>query len=270
MKIACLLLAGLLWTTGCRRSDAVNSQVNLDDLKNIPQQQWDKLAQKKIFFGHQSVGFNILDGINDVMKAVPGIKLYVKETTALSDYNSPVFAHARVGKNMDPISKCVDFKRIMDSGIGDRVDIAGFKFCYIDIDRNTDINLLFNYYSESMDYLQKKYPNVRFFHCTVPLTSKETSITGRIRRFIGNSSWDDNNVRRNEFNKLMVNKFKDTNMLFDIGRLEASDEGNNLCTFSRDNTVCLVMNIKYTSDGGHLNETGRRLVGINLLKLLGA
>ena len=55
---------------------------------------WEKLSKKKIYFGHQSVGFNIFDGINMLMKDNPNIKLNIIETKNLSDDKEGIFAHS--------------------------------------------------------------------------------------------------------------------------------------------------------------------------------
>ena len=51
----------------------------LTDIKDVPNEQWEKLAAKKIYFGHQSVGFNIINGINDLMKENSKIQLKIVE-----------------------------------------------------------------------------------------------------------------------------------------------------------------------------------------------
>ena len=48
-------------------------------LKEVPQEKWDRLAQKRVYFGHQSVGQNILDGIKTVMNSFPKIHLNIVE-----------------------------------------------------------------------------------------------------------------------------------------------------------------------------------------------
>ena len=64
-------------------------------VKDIPTAKWEKLSQKKIYFGHQSVGFNIIDGIKDLMKENPQIKLNIIETTDQSDFKSGLFASCK-------------------------------------------------------------------------------------------------------------------------------------------------------------------------------
>jgi hypothetical protein len=265
MRIACLLFVGLLITTGCREPDMSVSKANLDELKSISQQQWEKLAQKKIFLGHQSVGSNVLDGVTDTMKEFPIVRLFIKETTDLKDFDNPVFAHAKVGNNTEPISKCDDFKRLMDSGIGSKVDMAGFKFCYVDIKANTDINLLFKHYISTFEYLQTKYPTVNYIHFTVPLTnSEERWLKTRLKRLINKALYADaDNIKRNEFNQLLKSKYGN-DKIFDLAAAESMNN-NHLCTFKANGREYLTLRPEYTDDNGHLNIRGRKHVAHQLL-----
>lgn len=47
----------------------------------------DKFSQKKIYFAHQSVGYNIVDGIADIVTDYPEISLNVKESRDLADFD---------------------------------------------------------------------------------------------------------------------------------------------------------------------------------------
>ena len=89
-------------------------------IKDVPVSKWQKLAQKKIFFGHMSVGYNILDGVRDIMKENPQVKLNIVETTDKADFKIAIFAHSKVGKNYDPQSKIDAFKDVLE-GIAIRV-----------------------------------------------------------------------------------------------------------------------------------------------------
>ena len=89
-------------------------------VKDVPISSWKKLSEKKIFFGHQSVGDNIIDGIRDLMKEHPQIKLNIVETADKSDFNEGLFAHIRLGKNREPESKIHAFAQLMEGGIGGR------------------------------------------------------------------------------------------------------------------------------------------------------
>src|SRR3954469_13552219 len=103
-----------------------------------------RVASRRIFFGHQSVGANILDGVNDVAQG----KLRIREGRSSALLASPGLLHARLGKNESPSSKVKDFEAALDS-LGGAVDIAFFKFCYVDFDASTDVEQLFTEYMAS-------------------------------------------------------------------------------------------------------------------------
>lgn len=42
-------------------------------LEDIPESSWVKILKKRIFFGHQSIGLNIIDGIKDLIKKIHNI-----------------------------------------------------------------------------------------------------------------------------------------------------------------------------------------------------
>ncbi len=244
-----------------------NMKVDLSELKAVPQGQWDALANKKIYFGHQSVGYNIIDGIKDIMVEMPDIKLNIVETRKPNDFNQGIFAHSPVGANCKPLSKVDDFKKIMDSGVGAKVDIAFFKFCYVDVVGNTDINQVFDYYVKIMQELQVKYPKVRFVHMSVPLNSTPTDIKAKIKRMLGKSTWtDEDNIKRNEFNQKLVEKLGDK--VFNLAKYEATKLDCSTDGFNVGNKKYLSMVPEYTEDGGHLNKIGREAIGSQLLIFL--
>ena len=107
----------------------------LHSIKDIPETSWKRVAEKRFYFGHQSVGYNIVEGISDALKENPKIKLNIVETNNAVDSSVPLFAHSQIGKNEDPKSKCEAFVRLMESGMGDGVDIALLKFCFVDVTR---------------------------------------------------------------------------------------------------------------------------------------
>ena len=49
------------------RTKEDTTRIMLPSIDNVPQEYWVKLAEKKIFFGHKSVGYNVIDGIEDIL-----------------------------------------------------------------------------------------------------------------------------------------------------------------------------------------------------------
>ena len=100
-----------------------------------------------------SVGFNIMDGVTDIMTDNDEIKFTIKETSAVNDFEKPVFAHSRNGANRDWQSKIDGFRDKINDGLGDKADIAFFKLCYVDITGETDVAELFESYRQTMNEL---------------------------------------------------------------------------------------------------------------------
>jgi hypothetical protein len=245
------------------------AKTTLPSIKNIPAEAWQKLSQKKIYFGHQSVGYNIIDGIKDVMKENPQIKLNIIETSNPSDFTSPLFGHSPVGNNMDPKSKCDAFIGFMDKGLGNKVDIAFFKFCYVDILPSTDVNKVFSEYKSTMSALRTKYPQTTFVHIAAPLTAIQTGTKAFIKKIIGRpiDGYDDN-IKREQFNTLLRKEYSGKEPVFDLATIESTNPDGSRVSFTQDGKTVYALAPEYTTDGGHLNEMGRKLVAEQLLIFL--
>ncbi len=245
------------------------SKPTLPSIKNFPAEAWQKLSQKKIYFGHQSVGFNIIDGIKDIMKEDPQIKLNIIETTSPTKFVSPLFAHSPVGKNMEPKAKCDAFTDFMDKGLGNKADIAFFKFCYVDIRPDTDVDTVFDTYVSAMSSLREKYPRTAFLHITIPLTVLQNGPKAWVKKIIGKpiNGYDDN-IKREQFNAKLRKEYNGREPVFDLSSVESTAPDGSRASFQKDCRLypCLVAD--YTGDGGHLNERGRRIVAEQLLIFL--
>jgi hypothetical protein len=231
----------------------------------VPDAVLEKVAGKKIFFGHQSVGFNIIDGIGDIAKEKPGIRMNIVKTSDPEAFQSAVFGHSTVGENDDPASKAKDFKRYMDKGLGNKVDIAFYKYCYIDINKTSDVDKIFSAYKETMERLKKEYPKTRFIHVTIPLTVTKPSVKGFIKKLLGK---EDNNIRRNRFNDLLQSEYGGKEPVFDLAKAESTYPNGERCTFTDGGKRYFSLVPEYSDDSGHLNGNGRREVATELLKVL--
>ena len=239
-------------------------------IKDIQDSTWKKLSEKKIYFGHQSVGFNIIDGIKDVMRENPQIKLNIVETSDPSEFNTRLFAHSRVGKNTDPKSKIDAFANTMETGMGEKADIAFFKFCYVDVTARTDVEKLFADYKNTISRLRESYPGTMLIHVTVPLTVTKTTFKTWIKKIIRKKDiWEyDDNIKRNEFNDLLRNEFEDKEPIFDLSKIESTFPDGTRSSFTKDGKTYYSLISEYTNDGGHLNDKGRKIVAEQLLIFL--
>jgi hypothetical protein len=229
-------------------------------MQKMSEKYWITISNARIFFGHQSVGYNIVDGINDLKNESHSSLFTILETRRSADFQHPVFAHSAIGKNLDPVSKIDDFVNILESGLADSVDIAFMKLCYVDFNRHTDINRLFEYYQNAMGNLQKKYPHVKIIHFTAPLTIKPQGLKGFVKILLKM----DPNTERNKYNELIRNHYSDSE-LFDIAKIESTFPDGSANTYV-GGIPGLVPG--YASDGRHLNQQGRLRIASELIKFL--
>ena len=241
----------------------------LSSLENVPESAWKKLSEKRIFFGHQSVGFNIINGIKEIIKENPMIKLNLVKTGDFKDFSTPLFAHDMVGKNTDPKSKIDAFARFMEKGIGNKADMAFFKFCYVDANAGTDVKKIFKEYKNRLFRLKKNYPETKFIHVTMPLISVQTGPRAWIKKLIGKPIRGiEDNIKRNHFNSFLKNEYLDKDPLFDLAKIESTFPDGIRSFFTRDGVTYYTLVQDYTHDGGHLNEKGRKTVAEQLLIFL--
>ena len=204
LSVATIVVITSIFIFSCSGGNMPQEKVSFPSIKDVSASLWEKLAQKKIYFGHQSVGNNIMAGIEDLMREYPQINLKIVETSDQADFKLGVFAHSKVGKNMDPISKISGFESYMENGLGGRADKAFFKFCYIDINPKTQVEQLFSEYKNTMLQLKLNYPKTEFIHVTIPLKIVQTGPRAWVKKIIGRpiGGYEDN-IKRNEFNNLL-------------------------------------------------------------------
>ncbi len=238
-------------------------------LKKLSDNDWNILANTNIFFGHQSLGLNIIDGIQELMKGRSGIKLNIVETINPNTFVSGIFAHSKVGQNEKPISKIWRFNKLLRSGIGKRADIAFYKFSYTDINLIPDVNKLFNNYQESCQDLRRRYPKIRFVHITMPLTTIQRGPKAWLKKIACDSNDEfNNNIRRNKFNHLLRDQYEGSEPFFDLARIESKSSNGDLATFFKDGNQYFHLNHNYTNNGSNLNKTGQKWVAKKLLLFL--
>lgn len=238
-------------------------------IDSVTESAWTNLSKKKIFFGHQSVGNNIIDGLKDVLRENPAIKLNIVETSDPEMIKLPVFAHYRVGQNQDPLSKNNAFAGFINNGIGGKADFAFFKYCYVDIKKDADVKNIFIDYKKTMESLKKAHPATTFIHVTVPLTVVQTGAKAWLKKIIGGSigGYDDN-VKRNEFNRLLKNEYDSKEPVFDLAKIEATLPDGTELTFKSRGSAFFALVPAYAKDGRHLNEKGRKVIAEQLLVFL--
>jgi hypothetical protein len=237
---------------------SVLSAITPDDLAIV--------ARTRVFFGHQSVGMNVLGGVAGVYSGHDISPPAIKQDDNQPGQDGGLVRHAYIGENGKPLVKIRDFDARLRSGVGDQVDVAMMKFCYVDVADDTDVEALFAAYRETLARLEQDFPGVTFVHVTVPLVTEQgllSILKSRLTGTIGNGPGA--NVTRERLNAQIRQEYAGRH-LFDLAAVEstAPDGGRAAGTYQGKRYFRLYGG--YASDSGHLNDTGARVAASAWLK----
>ena len=233
--------------------------VNTDAASAVGAEELSAAARTKVFFGHQSVGRNVLDGL-DGLYAAHGL-------TAPSTWSD-----AYIGENGDPLGKIDDFEARIREGAGAEVDVALMKVCYVDVTDRTDVDALFERYRTAMADLERDFPDVRFLHVTAPLTT-EAGLVSRLKagvkallgRDVVESRTD--NLAREQFNALMREEYG-PEQLFDLAEVESTAPDGTRVSGDVDGRDYFALYSGYAADSGHLDQAASMLAAARLVQLV--
>lgn len=225
-----------------------------------------ELCTRRVFFGHQSVGGNILDGVRDWLHD-SGVPWPIVEPDQAPGEGGALI-HAAVGQNGQPATKCADFRRWLDGGTLGRVDVAVLKFCYVDVQRDDEASPLLSEYRSTLEDLARRHPATVMVPVTVPLTHAEGGLGVVVRELLGRPNPSKlKNLARQAFNDALRRGWSAT-PIFDLAIAESTgpDGATNVFTYQGRRSENLVAG--YTGDGRHLNAAGRRALAAAFLQAL--
>jgi len=224
------------------------------------------LSRRSVFFGHQSVGMNLLQGVRE-LAAADGVALRIEERTAAIDLLPGTLAHGWLAENSDPMRKLRSFDAALAPGAGP--DVALMKFCYVDVGAETDVTALFREYDATLRVLRTRHPRTAFVHVTIPLTTVQGGVKALVKWLLDRPpyGWLEN-ARREEFNELMRRSYRGREPIFDLARVESTAPDGTAETAAWKGRATPALVVAYTDDGGHLNEEGRRRAARALLAAL--
>ena len=225
----------------------------------------ERLARERIYFGHQSVGANLLEGIAD-LAAEQAVPVRIVRADRASDVPPATFGHTFVPENGAPLEKLKNFRAALGSA---PVDVALLKFCYVDIEAGTDVRALFAAYRETLAELRRSHPATVFVHVTLPLTGEPTGWKALAKRLLGRSpAGMAENLRREEYNRLLRAAFAGREPLFDLALIESTAPDGTPVRERWQGVAAPALAPQYAEDGGHLNAEGRRRAARELIAVL--
>ncbi len=227
----------------------------------------ERVARQRIYFGHQSVGANLLQGVEE-LAAQARVSVRVMQADHASELPPASFGHTFVAENGKPLKKLESFR----AALGDApVDLALLKFCYVDIRADTDARALFARYRETIADLRTTHPHTVFVHVTLPLTTEQTGWKALAKRVLGRAPYGTvENVRREEYNRLLREAYGGREPVFDLARVESTAPDGTPVRVEWQGVAVPALSPAYTGDGGHLNAEGRRRAARELIAVLAA
>ncbi|HET9751667.1 MAG TPA: hypothetical protein VFP52_01850 [Myxococcales bacterium] len=214
------------------------------------------VAGRSVFFGHQSVGMNLIDGLRR-LAADQGVPLRVVEEKGALDVPAGTFAHAYIAENGDPMRKLRSFAQALD-GAKTEPALAMMKFCFVDFRPDTDARALFAAYQETLGALKARHPGIAFVHVTTPLTTVQGGLKGGLKRLLGKAPYGLlENARRDEYNALLRAAYRGREPFFDLAEAESTRADGSRETADWHGAAVPALAPAYTRDGAHLAGDGQ-------------
>ena len=233
----------------------------------LTEQDWESLAERRIFFGHQSVGRDILAGVQRLVTAREGSRPALVESPEPARVRGPALVTARIGRNRDPESKTRAFEAALAGGFGDEDGaIAMYKYCYVDL-MDGDPAALFAGYAAGVERVRERHPGLTLVHVTLPLHRAPHGLVERVRSRFGSATETARNARRCRYNELLRQAFAGE-PIFDLARLESTRaDGSTASSRLRGRSIDMLAP-EWTEDGGHLVPAAQDRLAEQLLVLL--
>ena len=221
----------------------------------VPAKAWDELTDTRVYFGHQSVGGNIVEGFRELAAKSGDRALRIVHSRNRSP-GGGLFEFF-IGENGHPESKMKDFAAALQQIDDGSPAIAVFKYCYLDITPDTNVEQLFASHRNALREMRARHPRLTFIHVTAPLTRVETGPRYLVKSLLGKTASRDANAKRNAFNAMLRLEY-DGEPIFDLARVESTRPDGSRSFFKNGRDVVYSLASELTDDGGHLNQAGRR------------
>lgn len=224
---------------------------------------WPAIASRQVIFAHQSVGAQVVAGVEQ-LSVEHGLELRIVQTARLDAVVAPAFVHFLAGRNEDPASKNAALLDALDSRPTADEAIVILKYCYVDINHRTDPYRLADAYRATVAEIRARHPDVTLVHSTIPLTTVEGWTKAAVKRVLRRPRARDAGINRHRYNALIRTMFAGET-IFDVAAAEATRADGTRSVFHSRGQRVQTLAEENSTDGGHLNGGGRRIVAAALL-----
>ena len=234
------------------------------NFSQVTMEQWASLSGRTFYFGHQSVGADIVEGVREIGAERAEIKLRVVSGSSVP---SPGTLNAfRIGRNEEPESKNAAIVETTGGVLGPR-PVVMFKYCYVDVHEKTDPAKLFDGYRRTVDRLRTQQSEATLVHVTVPLTREPSLLRYAMNKLRGMATGREDNAVRDKYNRLLRATYVGKEPVFDLAALETTRADGTLEHGVIRGAKIPALAREWSADNGHLNAAGRRRAAEQLLAL---
>ena len=234
-------------------------------LGTVTPSQWAALAARRVFFAHQSVGGNVTEGLDRILRDYPAIPVRLVRSSQPDTVPGGAIFHNYVGDNGQPSSKTEGFTAIVLSTQRNPIEIGMQKFCYADFNRHTDVDAIFATYEQRIESLRELRPNLQIVHLTTPLLEERFSVKDIARAALGRTTTKEQLDQVRRYNARLRARYTGVDPIFDLAAIQAlGDRGDPNDSHEKESLIPQFA----TEDGGHLNPLGQEVVAVEFLVFL--
>jgi hypothetical protein len=228
---------------------------------------WAVVTTRTVYFGHQSRGSAVVAGVEGLTQE-HALPLRVVQTREPATISGPAFVHFLAGRSRDFASKNAAVLRLLESPTRARRPVVILKYCYGDINSPADAATMFGAYRDTVETIQFEHPDVTVVHATIPLVTVESALESGARQFLGRRTRREAAIARHRYNELVRAEFADTEPIFDLAKVEATQPDGTLAGFTAGGRMIETLARHNTDDGSRLNARCQRAAAEALLDVL--
>jgi hypothetical protein len=229
---------------------------------------WSAIGGRTVYFAHQSVGAEIVAGVEALTRAY-NLPIHIVQNPEPISPTRPAFVHFFAGDRRDYASKNAAILRLLESPTRAPHPLVILKYCHGDIKGPGDGTAMFEAYRDTVDTIQFEHPDVTVVHATIPLTTiAENALKSGTKLFLGLPSEREVAVARHRYNELLRTEFGASEPIFDVARVQSTRPDGSIERFAFGGAFIETLAPQNTSDGYALAPACRTVAAAELLEVL--
>lgn len=226
------------------------------------------LQNKRIYLGHRSVGYNLIQGIRILKEKEPLPSLSIVDADKQALLTGNGIFHSWMNEEGSPQDLASDFIAFFSKKFQKDMDIVYLRFTPYYVDKN--LNKVMSDYKEAHILLKQQFPRTIFIHATFPLPHAEITWKTRVKQLINyDNIWEyGHSIHTNNYNRLLKQEYGEDRAFFDFAAALSTYPDGTRSYFTIDKNRYYHMVKEFTYDRTHLTKEGKIVVAEKFLLFL--